>query len=69
MNAPLKIADRLKTLREQHNLTQQAVAEKIMVSRSSYSHYELGLKQPTIETLYRIAELYQTSIDYIVGRY
>lgn len=60
---------RLLELRKQHGLSQQQVADKINVSRSSYSQYELGIKQPTIQTLKLIADLYKCSIDYLVGRY
>lgn len=60
---------RLLKLRKQHGMSQQQVADKINVSRSSYSQYELGIKQPTIQTLKLIADLYKCSIDYLVGRY
>lgn len=60
---------RLLELRKQHGMSQQQVADKINVSRSSYSQYELGIKQPTIQTLKLIADLYKCSIDYLVGRY
>lgn len=63
------LASRMKKLRRENQMTQQEVADKINTSRSSYSQYELGTKQPSIETLTKLAELYQTSIDYLVGRY
>ena len=63
------LSKRLIELRKKENLTQQKVADKINVSRSSYSQYELGLKQPTIDTLKLLADLYHCSIDYLVGRY
>lgn len=63
------LAKRIKELRQKNNLTQQEVADKINTSRSSYSQYELGIKQPILDTLIKLADLYQTSIDYLVGRY
>lgn len=69
MKNSLTLAIRLKELRIKGNLTQHQVADKINVSRSSYSQYELGLKQPSIDTLLMLAELYSTSVDYLIGRY
>ncbi|MEG2396666.1 MAG: helix-turn-helix transcriptional regulator [Oscillospiraceae bacterium] len=60
---------RLVELRKEKKMSQQQVANEINVSRSSYSQYELGTKQPNIQTLKLIAELHHCSIDYLVGRY
>ena len=65
----MELAEKIKTLRKQNGYTQQQVADKVNVSRSAYSQYEMGLKQPTIETHVLLAELYKCSIDYLVGRY
>ena len=64
-----KIAERLKLLRTKSKFTQEEVANKIHVSQSAYAYYELAKKEPKIDTLEKLAELYNTSIDYIVGRY
>ncbi|MEG2720820.1 MAG: helix-turn-helix transcriptional regulator, partial [Oscillospiraceae bacterium] len=69
MNIKENITHQLKSLRKENGLTQQQVADKINVSRSAYSQYEMGLKQPTIETLVEVSKLYRCSIDFIVGRY
>ncbi len=69
MNIKENITQRIKMLRKQNGYTQQQVANAINVSRSAYSQYEMGLKQPTIDTLYQLADLYKCSIDYLVGRY
>ncbi|MGN0562485.1 MAG: helix-turn-helix domain-containing protein [Candidatus Fimenecus sp.] len=69
MNIKESITQRIKMLRKQNGYTQQQVATAIHVSRSAYSQYEMGLKQPTIDTLYQLADLYKCSIDYLVGRY
>ena len=63
------IASRLKSLRNEHSLTQQQVANAINVSRSAYSQYEMAIKQPTTETLLKLADFYHTTIDHLVGRY
>lgn len=63
------IAERLKALRIKNHFTQKEIAEKINVSQSAYAYYETAKKEPRIDTLLRLAELYNTSIDYLVGRY
>ena len=63
------MAERLKELRIKNNLTQAQVAEKLNISRPAYTYYETGKKQPSIETLKALADLYTTSVDYLIGRY
>jgi transcriptional regulator with XRE-family HTH domain len=63
------IGERLKELRKQFDWTQKDVAEKLMVTRSAYAQYETDTKTPTVDTLRKLAELYKTSVDYIIGRY
>lgn len=69
MNVKETLAERLKKERKVHNMTQQEVANACNVSRSAYSQYEMGIKQPNIETLIKLANLYKTSVDYLIGRY
>lgn len=68
MNVKEPLNQRLKSLRKENGYTQQQVADGINTSRSAYSQYELGIKQPTLETVIKIAEFYHCSIDYVVGR-
>lgn len=63
------LAQRLRELRRKADMTQSEVAEKVNISQSSYAYYETGKKQPSIETLKALADLYMTSVDYIIGRY
>jgi transcriptional regulator with XRE-family HTH domain len=58
----------LKQLREAKNLTQTKVAKEIGISRPNYHNYEKGLTEPNIETLIKIADYYETSIDRLVNR-
>ena len=58
---------RLKTLREQHSFSQKTLAEKIGVSQQSINKYENHNIEPDIETLIRIASVFNTSVDYIIG--
>jgi transcriptional regulator with XRE-family HTH domain len=66
-------AKRLRYLRERKKnedskYTQGYVADLIGVARSTYTAYENGTKQPPIETVTKIADLFNVSTDYLVGR-
>lgn len=65
-------AERLKELRlkkkeENPNYTQEYVAEKIGVARTTYTAYENGTKTPPPETLKIIADFFHVSSDYLLG--
>ena len=57
----------LKRAREDKKMTQQAVADKLNISRSNIAKYESGLLEPNIETLGQLAELYNVSADWLIG--
>ena len=59
---------KLKELRKQNNLTQTEVANKLFLTQNGYSSYENGRTEPNIETLCKLADLYNVSLDYLVGR-
>jgi len=56
----------LKELRKQHNLSQQKLADILHVSQQSVYKYENDITSPDIETLIRMADYFDTSIDYLV---
>lgn len=58
---------RLKKLRKSKNLTQNQVAEKLKVERSSISVYERNISAPNPDTLGKLAVLYNVSADYLLG--
>lgn len=58
---------RLKELREKKRLNQEGLALKLNVSQSTISAYEVGERTPDLETLIAIANLFDVSIDYLVG--
>ena len=58
---------RLKELRIARKLSQQEVATRLNISRSTISGYEQNTITPSVEQLVRMAILYNTSIDYIMG--
>ena len=58
-----KLAQKLKELRKVNNYTQDYVAEVLGVVRQTYSHYETGKRTPDTAALYKLAGLYNISID------
>ena len=58
---------RLKDLREDHDLKQSDVAKILNISQVSYGRYELGISEPTIESLIKLADFYNVSLDYLLG--
>ena len=61
------IFKRLKDLREDHDLTQQELANILCCSQTTYSRYETGNSNIPIDALQKLAMFYNTSIDYITG--
>lgn len=59
---------RLKYLRESELLTQTQVANAIYCSQRAYSHYETGQRDIPTQTLIRLADFYNVSVDFILGR-
>ena len=57
---------RIKDLREDSDLTQEAVAKYLRVKQNTYSQYENGQRQIPLECLVALAKLYHTSTDYIL---
>ena len=51
-----------------HNLTLREVASTIEMSLMAYAHYEHGDRQPSLETIIKLCELYGVSADYLIGR-
>lgn len=59
--------ERLRTLREESGFTQQHLAEVLNLTSGAVSHYENGTNEPTIDTLIRMADVLNVSVDYLVG--
>lgn len=58
----------LKEYRTIRKYSQIEVAKLLGITQKTYSNYELGVTEPTIETLKKMADLYGTTIDNLVGR-
>ena len=61
------LGEKLKEARENANLSQQDVADKLNVSRQTISKYELNINEPDLETLKELSCLYQVDINYLLG--
>ena len=58
----------LKMLREKNGYSQQQLADILHLSKNSISHYELGVCMPSIDVLINIADVFDVSLDYLLGR-
>lgn len=59
---------RLKDLREDNDVKQKQIAEYLNIKQNTYSQYENGKREIPLETLCKLADFYNTSVDYIIGR-
>ena len=55
-------------LRKENKKTQEEIAKELNLSVTGYSYYETGKREPSIETLIKLADYYGVSLDYLVGR-
>ena len=58
----------LKKLRVEKTLTQENIADVLHISRAAYCRYENGSREIPIALLIQLADIYNTSTDYILGR-
>ena len=59
---------RIQDLRTDADMSQKQLSEILHISQRSYSHYETGSRNITVEMLIRLANYYDISVDYLVGR-
>ena len=59
---------RLRDMREDHDLTQRQVAAILQMPQPQYNRYEQGLRDVPTTVLINLADLYETSTDYLLGR-
>jgi len=63
------LGKRLKDTRTKTGKNQDIVANDIGINRVTYTGYETGKHDPSIDILIKLADYFKTSIDYLVGRY
>lgn len=62
------LCKRLQDLRDEKKLFQKDIAKVLNITDSAYGFYERGERTPSIDTIIKLADFYDVSIDYIVGR-
>ncbi len=62
------LARRLKECRKEKGLAQWQVAVYCDITEKAYQNYELMAREPKLEILVKIADFYNVSLDYLVGR-
>lgn len=63
-----KINERIRLLRIQHNITQTQLAFAIDVQPASIQRFEYGTMRPSLDKLIALADYFNISLDYLVGR-
>jgi len=63
----MSFADQFKLLRKEKGISQEALAESLHISRQAVSKWETGLSQPDTENLVKLAEIFNVSLDELVG--
>lgn len=64
----IDIGNRLKFLREQKGWRLQDVAERLDSNTSTYGGYETNYRKPSLEVLCQLADIFDTTTDFILGR-
>lgn len=59
---------KIKELREEYQLTQKTLAERLSNSQRNVSNWENGTSEPDCETLLKLSEVFQVSLDELFGR-
>ena len=60
--------NRIKNLREELNMTQQELADQLEGAKSTVAMYEKGNRKPSLEVLVKLSEIFDCSIDYLLGK-
>jgi transcriptional regulator with XRE-family HTH domain len=61
-------SERLKALRQEKNVTQRAIANHLNITDTAYGFYEQGKNYPNMDILIKLADYFEVSLDYLVGR-
>lgn len=63
-----KFTERLLLLRNEKKLNQEDVIAEFGMSIRTYRRYETGVGEPSMSVLWKIADFYNVSVDYLIGR-
>lgn len=62
------LTERLIECRQKMGISKQEAARRIQVSQPAYLRYEAGARNPSIQTIEKMAEVFSTSVDYLLGK-
>ncbi|ULL17609.1 XRE family transcriptional regulator [Paenibacillus sp. H1-7] len=62
------VLNRLTELRKSKRWSIQYTADRLGIAKSTYAGYESGYREPSLEAIRALADLFETSIDYVLGR-
>ncbi len=60
--------ERIRNMREDNDMTQAQMAEYLNIHQTTYSDYEIGKLNIPVAVLDKIADLFKTNVDYLIGR-
>lgn len=63
----MTVGERIKFLREINEFTQKDVADRLGLEPAAISKYELNLREPNVEAIKKLSEIFEVSIDYLLG--
>ena len=63
----IMVAEKIKALRESNNMTQNDVAKRLGITRSSVNAWEMGISVPSTMYIVELAQLFSVSTDYLLG--
>ena len=64
----INVGEKVKELRMANGLTQSGLAEKIGVTTSAVSSYEVSARQPSYDVLVKISRIFNVTTDYLLGK-
>ena len=68
MERKILVIERIKELLATERISQYALAKKTEISQSAISNWLSGKKEPSIDSLWRLADFFGVSVDYLIGR-
>ncbi|MBQ9118256.1 MAG: helix-turn-helix transcriptional regulator [Clostridia bacterium] len=64
----IEFAERLKLLRQEIDVTQNQLAEYLQTTQRKISYWESGKIEPDLQSLWKIADFFEVSVDFLLGR-
>ena len=63
----MQIGDRIKQLRERENISQSALASELDATRAAVNAWEMGVSNPSMQSLIELSRYFRVSVDYLLG--